>query len=260
MNKADMIQALVSVGVEEGMAIEAHFAKDIASHTVSGAQSIVDALLEVIGKDGTILMPLKMTYNSEVSRWENLDVSFENLDIIRKSILPYDKFDSEASEHNPVIDNFRRREGVVLSSHPNMSFIAKGKYANHLCNHQSLHFPLSTESPIARLMELRGYCLLFGEDLSACCALAIAQYVCETQPIIVDGAMIKTPLSKQWKKFLDVELTTEIAQPIMHILERLSKIKKVTLNDITICLVNVNDVVEETTRYLEQTSHYNYYR
>ncbi|MFQ8583990.1 MAG: AAC(3) family N-acetyltransferase [Holdemania massiliensis] len=109
---------------------------------------------------------------------------------------------------------------------PTRAYVAWGKYAKLLCNHQSLHFPLSEESPAARLYELKGSVLLMGVDYQRCTALHLAEYRSEIRPVILRGAAVELEGKRMWKKYLDLDIDSEIFNKVGKRLEEKGFVKK----------------------------------
>ena len=63
--KKDVIKALKEVGVKEGQTIMVHTSLKSFGFVCGGAQIIIEALLECVGDEGTIMMPTQS--------WKNLD-------------------------------------------------------------------------------------------------------------------------------------------------------------------------------------------
>ncbi len=55
--KEEIIQKLREVGLERGDAVMVHTSLKRMGYVCGGAQTVIEALMEVVGKDGTIMMP-----------------------------------------------------------------------------------------------------------------------------------------------------------------------------------------------------------
>lgn len=55
--KEEIIQKLREVGLEKGDAVMVHTSPKRMGYVCGGAQTVIEALMEVVGKDGTIMMP-----------------------------------------------------------------------------------------------------------------------------------------------------------------------------------------------------------
>ena len=63
--KQDVLDALANVGVKKGQTIMVHTSLSSLGFVCGGAQIIIEALLETVGDEGTIMMPAQS--------WKNLD-------------------------------------------------------------------------------------------------------------------------------------------------------------------------------------------
>ncbi|MCL1965184.1 MAG: AAC(3) family N-acetyltransferase [Firmicutes bacterium] len=57
MNQPDIAAGLRALGVRPGMMLEVHSALSAFGHVEGGADTLIEALMEVVGKDGAIVMP-----------------------------------------------------------------------------------------------------------------------------------------------------------------------------------------------------------
>ena len=253
-------EALQRVGVTSKMILEVHSSLSSFGHVIGGARTVVDALMELMYAEGTILMPVQAIDNSEPSRWVNPPAQTSLWKTIREEMPPYDPEKTDLWKMGAVAENFRRREEVVFSNHPSLSYAAWGRYAKLLCNRQSLHFPFAEESPTARLYELKGYVLLLGTGFETATCMHLAEYRAECRPIIVEGASTIKEDGKEWRKYLNLDLDSSSFTKIGEILHKKGMVKETMLGDCRIQLFSVTDAVDEGTIYFEQTRMYDLYR
>ena len=71
LTKKEIVDILRNNGLETGMIVEVHCSLSSTGYIVGGAQTLVDALMEVVGYQGTILMPVHSAHNSEPTFWNN---------------------------------------------------------------------------------------------------------------------------------------------------------------------------------------------
>lgn len=65
--KQDIINAFKNVGLEKGQTVIVHTSLSSLGFVCGGAQIVIEALLETVGPEGTIIMPTQS--------WKNLDPS-----------------------------------------------------------------------------------------------------------------------------------------------------------------------------------------
>ena len=61
--KQDVLDALVALGVKSGQTIMVHTSLSSLGFVCGGAQIIIEALLETVGNEGTIVMPTQSRKN-----------------------------------------------------------------------------------------------------------------------------------------------------------------------------------------------------
>ena len=107
MNELVTVQRLIDdlkkAGIKRGDRLVVHSSLKSIGMTRDGADTVIDALMDVIGEEGTIFMPV-FTYSYE--REGKTD--------------PFDRKDSP-SLTGIITETFRKRSGVLRSSHPTHS-------------------------------------------------------------------------------------------------------------------------------------------
>ena len=98
LNKDDLKDIFREAGLKAGMTVEVHSSLHGLGYIVGYAQTVVDALLETVGPEGTIVMPLQAGSNSEPSAWRNPPADPEIWDKIRDSIPAFDPVESDVDE------------------------------------------------------------------------------------------------------------------------------------------------------------------
>lgn len=229
LTKKDLVMDFEKLGVKKGMVLEVHSSLRAFGYVVGGAQTVVDALIEVVGYEGTIVMPLQCGDNTEPSYWENPPVDRSCWQTIRDHMPAFDGRDSDAQHMGEVVANFRRRRGVYFSHHPSVSFAAYGKYAKLICSHHALNYGLSKRSPLGQMMKLKTNVLLLGVNYDNCTGMHLAEYESGVRPIILQGGRIETDAGSQWVKYLDIDCdSAEFLVPGKMMEEkRLVKIRKI---------------------------------
>ena len=252
--KEDLIKFFKDLGIESGMILEVHVSLKKFGHIIGGAQTFVDALLEVLGYNGTLIMASQCSSNSEPSYFTSLD--FDQYAKYRKNFPAFDIDGSDTYQMGVVLDNLRRRDKTIQSAHPNLGFVAIGKYAKLLCNHQRLDFGLDESSPLGRLYELKAHCLLAGVDYSNMTSLHLCEYKSDARPIVLNGSAINENGQRVWKKYLDVALDNKEFNEIGVILERRHLVNIKNLHDAKCKLLRVDMAVDQGIEYFNQKNRF----
>ena len=259
VTKEDIVNALHRLGVTNSMILEVHSSLSAFHYVIGGARTVVDALIEAAGDGGTIVMPSQVADNSEPSEWIAPPVAASMYRKVREAIPAFDPKHSDIPNMGAVVENFRHREGVEISSHPQVSYAAYGRYARLLCNRQSTHFPLAEESPAARLYELKGFVLLIGTDFDTCTCMHLAEYRTDCRPIKIRGSRIKTPEGDRWVKYLDLDVDSSAFAKVRQRMASKNMIRETTLGGCRIQFFSAVNAVDEAEKMFEQ-SVYELYR
>ena len=65
ITKSDVLSALSQAGLKKGQSVMVHTSLSSIGYVCGGAQTIIEALIETVGDEGTIMMPAQS--------WKNLD-------------------------------------------------------------------------------------------------------------------------------------------------------------------------------------------
>ncbi len=260
VSKDSVIKALKYVGVGQNMNIMVHSSLSSFGYVAGGSRVIVDALMELIGREGTIIMPTHTSDNTDPSSWVNPPAVPDVWNELRENMPAYNPERTDLWGMGAITENFRHREDVISSGHPTCSFAAWGRYARVLCNRHSLHFPLAEESPVARLYELKGHVLLLGADFTKATCLHLGEYRTETRPIKVESACMLENGERVWKKYLDLDLDSSNFEKIRAELEKKNLIRETTVGRCRVQLFPVSNAVDEATKYFERNSVFDLYR
>ena len=95
VTKEMLIEALQKLGVSSNQILEVHASLSSFHNVIGGARTVVDALMELAGDTGTLLMPTQSCDNSEPSDWENPAVAPELYRTVREAIPPFDASKSD---------------------------------------------------------------------------------------------------------------------------------------------------------------------
>ncbi|MCH4208438.1 MAG: AAC(3) family N-acetyltransferase [Solobacterium sp.] len=258
--KDDLVNALRKLGVGPGQILEVHSSLSTFGYLIGGARTVVDALMEIAQDGGTIIMPTQTGNNSEPSAWCNPPISPDLWQKVRDNEPAYNPERTDLSGMGEVVENFRHRPGVVFSNHPSVSYAAWGRYAKLLCNRQSLHFPLSEESPAARLYELKGFVLMLGTKMDSVTCMHLAEYRSDCRPIVIQGASVNEDGKRVWKKYLDLDIDSSDFGKVLPAMQKKGLVRESKLGGCEIRFFPANAAIDEATSYFEKTVVYDLYR
>ncbi|TYP69743.1 aminoglycoside N(3)-acetyltransferase [Paenibacillus methanolicus] len=196
LTREDLVQGLRGCGLQAGSTVIAHSSMRKLGFIVGGAETLVRALLDVVGEEGTIVLPSQT--------WKNLDpetgVHGEEPEawwpIIREHWPAYDKAVTPSIGMGAAAETLRAWPGAERSDHPARSFAAVGKHAAEVTRDHDLRNIFGDGSPLAKLYELDGDILLIGVGHDKNTSLHLAEYranypgkrlATENSAIMVDG-------------------------------------------------------------------------
>lgn len=143
---------------------------------VGGPSAVVLALENALGSNGTLVMPTHTADLSEPSDWQNPPVPESWWPIIREEMPPFEADLTPSRYMGHTAECFRKQEGTLRSSHPQVSFAARGQHAQWITDHHALPNSLGEHSPLARLYELDGWVMLLGVGYNRNTSLHLSEH------------------------------------------------------------------------------------
>ncbi|MEK4518797.1 AAC(3) family N-acetyltransferase [Paenibacillus sp. FSL H8-0122] len=194
------------LGVQEGMTLLLHSSlKSLGQWVAGGPVAVILALEQVLGEEGTLVMPTQSSDLTDPSGWSRPPVPEAWWPGIREHMPAYDPDLTPIRGMGIIPDCFRKQRGVRRSSHPIDSFAAWGKHRDVIIDGHGLEYAFGERSPLARIYELEGSVLLLGVDHGNNTSLHLAEHradyagkqeVIAGAPMLVDGV-------RQWVEFSD---------------------------------------------------------
>jgi aminoglycoside 3-N-acetyltransferase len=198
---------LGEAGLRSGETVLVHSSLSSLGWVCGGANAVVLALLDVLGDDGTLVVPAQSD-NSEPSRWQNPPVPAEWWAGIRASMPPYDPRTTPTSGVGVIPELVRTWPGAVRSAHPQTSFAAVGPRGAEVVADHALDSQLGERSPLARLEAMGARVLLLGAGFGSCTAFHLAEYRIPT-PKIDNSFAITTPQGRCWTTVRDIDVDSD---------------------------------------------------
>jgi aminoglycoside 3-N-acetyltransferase len=203
------------LGISAGMTLLVHCSLTKIGWICGGPVTVIQVLLDILGPDGTLIMPSHTSDNSDPKYWENPPVPSEWFDIIRQSTPAFQANITPTFNMGKLAETFRHWPGVLRSQHPLYSVIAVGQKAKLITDN---HYECCGEqSPLARLYDCtdNGYVLLLGVQHRNNTSLHLAEYRFQMkdniQKSFINGASIINPETnmRQWFEWVDYDYESE---------------------------------------------------
>jgi len=211
VNFRQICRDLEKIGVRKGETLLVHSSLSAVGWITGGAETLIRALLAVVGKSGTLVMPAHSGALSDPVLWENPPVPASWNDSIREEMPAFDKGLTPTRGIGVVPELFRRFPGVIRSSHPMDSFAVFGPEAEKICRTQKLENGLGEGSPLAHIYDLDGRVLLIGCAYDKNTSLHLAEYRARWpgKKHIRQGCPVSENGKRVWTWFEELDLDTE---------------------------------------------------
>ena len=153
ITKQDIISGLKDLGLRAGDTVVAHSSLSSFGRVDGGAETVVDALIEVLGPQGTLAVP---TFNFEP-----------------------DIFDPEktSSLTGKITEAVRKRPGAIRSRHPTHSITAIGRLAGVITEGHERVNAFARGSALFNVLQANGKVLQLGTSQTTCSMVHVAEEI-----------------------------------------------------------------------------------
>ncbi|NEU57374.1 aminoglycoside N(3)-acetyltransferase [Halorussus sp. MSC15.2] len=155
---------LRDLGVKSGDTLLVHSSLSSLGWVTGGQPAVVDALMEAVTPEGTVVMPTHSTQYSDPEGWENPPVPDDWEDVIRTERPPYRPAVTPTWNVGAIPECFRTYPEVLRSRHPVYSFAAWGADAEVVVADHGYDHGHGEESPLAAVYDRDGTILMLGTD------------------------------------------------------------------------------------------------
>jgi aminoglycoside 3-N-acetyltransferase len=203
-----LAEKLHECGMGPGQTVLVHLAMSQLGWVVGGAEAVIMAFLEVLGQEGTLMMPTQTGNNTDPAEWQYPPVPQSWWQLIRDHTPAYRPETTPTRSMGVVPELFRTWPGAIRSAHPVTSFAALGPEAEYLILNHALEEDVGERSPLGRLYDLDGYVLLLGvlhwNNTSLHLAEARANYPGKRN--IRTGTAMMVAGQRQWVEYETLEI------------------------------------------------------
>ncbi|WP_455354623.1 aminoglycoside N(3)-acetyltransferase [Streptomyces sp. SYSU K217416] len=242
---------LRTLGLRAGASVLAH-----ASLRGTGlrAASVRDALLEVLGQDGTLMVPAFTAENSASSSAHLAQIrgmTDEQIRAFRANMPAFDPERTPSQGMGRLAEAVRTTPGAVRSAHPQTSFAAVGADARELLAEHRQDCHLGEESPLGALFRTGGQVLMINVGFAVCSAFHLAEYRTPFPPLREYRCVVNLRGRAVWVTYKDVELDDSDFQEIGAAFP-VSALRTGQLGGTTAMLFSIKDAVDHAVAWMTQ--------
>jgi len=174
ITKSRLVEDLRKLGVTSAQSVMLHASVREMGWIVGGPDVVIQALLDVLGNSGTLMMYVG---------WEDAPYDLaEWPEDRRRAYLEecpaFDPATSRAYRKWGILTEYLRTwPGAARSDHPDGSFAAVGALARWITDDHPLQYGYGPGSPLAKLCEVKGKVLLLGAPLNTITLLHYAEHI-----------------------------------------------------------------------------------
>ncbi len=156
VTRDDIVSGLRKLGLGSGDLVTMHSSLKSLGHVEGGAQTVIEALIETVGPQGTLLLPA---------------FSFP----LKSQEEPVFDVRETPSCVGLITELFRREYATHRSIHLSHSYAAAGPLARELTTHRLDITPCGDDSPLGKFMRRDGKILLLGVGYNSCTAFHVVE-------------------------------------------------------------------------------------
>jgi aminoglycoside 3-N-acetyltransferase len=209
LNRESLARDLRSLGIVPGQTLLVHASLRQIGWVSGGADEVLAALRQLLGRDATLVVPVSTADNSDTSRLyleRTAGMTPDEISRYREAMPPF-TLERPSVGMGRIAECVRTAPGAVRSRHPQSSFAALGPQAELLMTDHPLDCHLGESSPLGRLYKAGAWVLLMGVGYEACTCFHLAEYrYVPVPPRQSYGCVIAEHGQRQWWSYEDVVL------------------------------------------------------
>lgn len=244
VTKQDILDAARNLGIKEGDSVIIHSSLKSFGHVDGGADTVIDAFLEAVGKTGTLVFPTLCQKD-----WKNV---YQNWHMDADSDVGY------------ITNVFRKRPGALRSNQATHSVSAIGKDAKYITETHGQtgkrigifgDTPFAADSPWEKMYKMNTKVVFIGVNMRYCTFKHYTEY-CFMEKLfksIENHPDYEKALEPVWFYGKDEGLwPLTDSEAVQKYLEDQKKVQTTTCGDSTLLCVNSKDFVDTNYRFIDE--------
>ena len=251
ITKEFLIHKFSQLGIKQGDTLLVHASLSSLGYVVGGEEALFLALREVIGKEGTIVVPSQTVEISDPATWQYPPVPVEWHDVIRSSMPAYSKDLSYSKGMGAFSQFIGILPNSIRSNHPMYSFTAIGEKAVEIIGEDTFDFPFGEESPLARMYSIGTKVLMIGTDFETNTSLHLAENRLNRE-VIQEKSKILTKTGEKWISFKNIKL--DIYDDYLEIQKNFmdqNAVNHISINESNVYLFDMKECVDFAEHYYQ---------
>ncbi len=258
ITKTRLINDLRTIGLKPGDVVISHFSMSKIGWILGGEITVIEALIETLTEEGTLVMPSFTPIPGEPSNWRYPPVPESWWQIIRDEAPIYNPETTPTSRLGRIPELFRTFPGVLRGNHPNAPFAAWGKHASEIVKEQFLEQPFGKGSPLERLYDLDALILLIGVGHLNNTSLHYAEYTAKIPnfPRVTRGTAVMKDGKRIWMEYDEIDSSSDDFEDLGQAYEKRIDYQPVIVGQAETRLLSIKDMIDFAITWFEENRRY----
>lgn len=200
-SKDSLKQQLAKLDIKAGDSLIVHSSLKAMGWIAGGPQAVVEALLETVTEEGTIVMPSQSADNSDPRYWMEPPIPENWHQPLRDTLTAYDPHLTGLRGMGKIAECFHRHPLTIRSPHPSHSFMAWGKNAEAWMYEHPLEDSFGETSPLGKMIDAGVKIMLIGVGFDSCTALHLAEFRQDKLTTSPQGAAVRIDGKRVWQTY-----------------------------------------------------------
>jgi aminoglycoside 3-N-acetyltransferase len=248
---SECVTRFSEAGIAAGDTIVVHGSLKAVGWISGGANTIIDALLQVIGPQGTLIVPAQYTENLDPGLLDQpIDPSLAK--VLRQSQPPFRGKATHFPSMGALTTAVQLDERSKISDHPTCAVVALGKHAKWITADHPLSPAFGWGSPYAKAAELNAKVVLIGVDYSVLSALHTVQVQTKALPWCIHAACVGPLEAPHRVTYLDLNYTTASFNVIGLAYESAHPISPLRLGHAVLKVLELTELLKFAKTWMER--------